>query len=170
MKIIKLAFQLVKEQKLRNLLIIIGISLGAIIITSSQIFISSIEESNEASIKELYGEMDLYVGHQLGVAEDTTDPVSEDDYRSIKHLEKVEGITPVSYPYLGFEVEYDMFDYIYVGFKDEPLAYQTTMVEIGDQRLPGPGEVIVSTAYAKANNITEGDSISLPFPPKEHQT
>ncbi|MBM7839351.1 putative ABC transport system permease protein [Alkalihalobacillus xiaoxiensis] len=169
MKIIKLAFQLVKEQKLRNLLIIIGISLGAIIITSSQIFISSIEESNEASIKELYGEMDLYVGHQLGVADDTTDPVSEDDYRSIENLEKVEGITPVSYPYLGFEVEYDMFDYIYVGFKDEPLAYQTTMVEIGDQRLPGPGEVIVSTAYAKANNITEGDSISLPFPPKEHQ-
>ncbi|KYG25590.1 ABC transporter permease [Alkalihalobacillus trypoxylicola] len=169
MKLIRLAFKLIYEQKLRNLLMILGVSLGAMIITASQIFIASIEESNEASVKDLFGEIDLYVGHQLNLSHDSRIPVSDDDFNQIRSLEQVKELTPVSYPYLGMEIEYDLHDEIYVGFKNEPLAYETTMVEIGVQELPGAAEVIVSPAYAKLNNINVGDVIKLPFPPKEEQ-
>ncbi|KMK76252.1 ABC transporter permease [Alkalihalobacillus pseudalcaliphilus] len=169
MKLIKLAFQLVYEQKFRNLLIIFGISLGAIIITSSQIFIASIEESNEISVKELYGEIDLYVGHQLNLSHESKDPVSSNDINQIRSLDQVKELTPVSYPYLGMEIEYEMHDDIYVGFRNEPLAYETTMVEIGEQDIPGPAEVIVSPSYAKSKDINVGDLIQLPFPPNKEQ-
>ncbi|WP_020620538.1 FtsX-like permease family protein [Paenibacillus daejeonensis] len=165
MKLMKWMVGMIMSQKLRNVFILIGISLGAIIIASSQILMASIEQSNEASVKELFGDMDMYVGHQLSMEHDTDEPLSEEEVQQISSLEHVAAITPMLYPYLGKEAEYNMWDTVYVGFKDEPLAYESTMVEIGDQKLPDNGEVIISSQYAHLHNIEIGDSMELPFPP-----
>ncbi|GAK05550.1 hypothetical protein JCM19037_4056 [Geomicrobium sp. JCM 19037] len=164
-----LAFRYLSRQRLKTMLIVISISLGAALLSASQVFLASIEKSNELSIQSVYGDVDLYVGYQLSIHDELRKPLTEEDLKNLESLTEVRQIGTIHYPYLGYEEEYEMWDDIYVGFNEEPLAYESTMVDIGEQTIPAEREVIVSRAYASIHDVAIGDNIDLLFPPGEKE-
>lgn len=159
--LVKTVMQFLLSHKSRNLFLIIGVALGVALIVLAQILLASLEKSNEMGIKEQYGDFDLVVGYQT--AEHT---VEAEEIEIIKNIEGVENVSLFLYPYLNKETEMDMWRQpIYVGFEDDDLALEHPFVSIAEGDFPKEGEALVSSVYAKRNQLEIGSSIEMLFPP-----
>ncbi|MBO1001246.1 FtsX-like permease family protein [Pseudogracilibacillus auburnensis] len=159
--LVKTVVQFLLSHKRRNLFLIIGVALGVALIVVTQTLLASLEKSNEMVIKEQHGDFDLVVGYQ------TADrSVDADEIEVIKRMNEVENVSLFIYPYLNKETEMDMWEQpIYVGFEDEELALEHPFVSIAKGDFPKEGEALVSSTYAKQNELEIGSSIEMVFPP-----
>ncbi|PEA54838.1 hypothetical protein CON64_11080 [Bacillus pseudomycoides] len=161
----KIALNLLTVRKNRTIFAIIGISMGIFLLVSSQILITSVEESHRNSIREQYGDYDLVVGYQ-----NSNQFLSNQDIEQIKNIDHIMDTSPFLYPYLGKEVEMQLSDYpSYVGFKDEKLAYEYPLIKIAEGNFPKEKEVLIPAAFAKSRQLEVGSYIEWPFPPNKTQ-
>lgn len=158
------AFQFILAQKKRNLFIMVGLSLGILLIVAAQILMTSLEEAHEAWVKETYGEYDMSVGYFQ-----SDKFLNESEIEEIESYKQIRDSSHYLYPYFGREDFPEMvLDYPwYVGVKDEPLARFVQYKILPEGVFPKPGEVVISNYYAELHDIKVGDVIPLPFPPLE---
>lgn len=159
--LVKAAFNFLLTHKSRNAFLILGISLGVALIVIVQILLGSVQESNEKTIRENLGDFDLVVGYQ-----DANKSLTNSEIETIEGIDGVEKITPFLYPYLNKEDEYEMWEEpVYVGFNNDELAYEYPFVSIDSGDFPEPEEAIVSSTYARLNDLQIGSTIEMNFPP-----
>lgn len=159
---IKAAINSLFNHKARNAFLVLGMSLGIALIVIVQILLASLQESNEQTIKDLYGDFDIVVGYQ-----DSHKSVTKSEIETIEAIEGVEKTSPFLYPYLNNEEEYDMWsEPIYIGFNNDELANEYPFVSIESGDFPKAAEALISPTYAKLNNLQIGSMIELNFPPQ----
>ncbi|MFP7736823.1 ABC transporter permease [Priestia aryabhattai] len=166
--IFSLAKSFLKSRKSRTLLSIIGISIGFMLLISSNILMSTLEKSNENIVEEKYGNYDLIVGYQR-----STLFLNSSDVDKINKFENVQRTSPFLYPYIGkgnpYKKEMELQP-MYVGLKNDSLSKEHELTKLSSGHLPGKSEVAIPYSWAKAKNLKIGSKLTFPFPPNGEKT
>lgn len=166
--IFSLAKSFLKSRKNRTILSIIGISIGFMLLISSNILMSTLEKSNENIVEEKYGNYDLIVGYQKSSLF-----LNNSDVDKINKLENIQQTSPFLYPYIGKDNPYKKEMEIqptYVGLKSDSLSKEHELTKLSSGHLPGKSEVVIPYSWAKAKNLKLGSKLTFPFPPNEQRT
>ncbi|MDN4865813.1 ABC transporter permease [Priestia megaterium] len=166
--IFSLAKSFLKSRKSRTILSIIGISIGFMLLISSNILMSTLEKSNENIVEEKYGNYDLIVGYQKSSLF-----LNNSDVDKINKLENIQQTSPFLYPYIGKDNPYKKEMEIqptYVGLKSDSLSKEHEFTKLSSGHLPGKSEVVIPYSWAKAKNLNLGSKLTFPFPPNEQRT
>ncbi|NGY85456.1 FtsX-like permease family protein [Bacillus megaterium] len=166
--IFSLAKSFLKSRKSRTLLSIIGISIGFMLLISSNILMSTLEKSNENIVEEKYGNYDLIVGYQK-----STLFLNNNDVDKINKFENVQQTSPFLYPYIGKDNPYKKemeLQPMYVGLKNDSLSKEHELTRLSSGHLPGKSEVAIPYSWAKAKNLKVGSKLTFPFPPNKEKT
>ncbi|MGG3927425.1 FtsX-like permease family protein [Metabacillus fastidiosus] len=166
--IFSLAKNFLISRKSRTILSIIGISIGFILLISSNILMSTLEKSNEDIIKEKYGDYDIIAGYQT-----SSSFIAGNELAKINKLENVQTTTPFLYPYIGNDNPYKKeleLQPMYVGLKDDSLSREHQFTKLSKGDLPGEAEVVIPYSWAKAKNLKIGSKLTFPFPPNKEKT
>ncbi|MGY0434425.1 ABC transporter permease [Bacillus rugosus] len=157
----QLAWRFLKARRARSLFAVIGISLGVMLLIISQIMMATLEQSNEKSVLEKYGNFDLISGYN-----GSTKKLSANDLQTIKGFSDVNQITPMLFPYASENMPAAVAAQpVYIGFKHNQLAMEHPLVSIDKGEFPQSKEVVIPARYAKSKGLDIHSEISLPFPP-----
>ncbi|MDU9691979.1 ABC transporter permease [Priestia aryabhattai] len=166
--IFSLANSFLKSKKSRTILSIIGISIGFMLLISSNILMSTLEKSNENIVEEKYGNYDLIVGYQKSSLF-----LNNSDVDKINEFDNVQQTSPFLYPYIGkgnpYKKEIEIQP-MYVGLKNDSLSKEHEFTKLSSGHLPGKSEVVIPYSWAKAKNLKIGSKLTFPFPPNEEKT
>lgn len=166
--IFSLAKSFLKSRKSRTILSIIGISIGFMLLISSNILMSTLEKSNENIVEEKYGNYDLIVGYQKSSLF-----LDSSDINKINKFDNVQQTSPFLYPYIGKDNPYKKemeIQPMYVGLKNDSLSKEHEFTKLSSGHLPGKSEVVIPYSWSKAKNLKIGSTLTFPFPPNEEKT
>ncbi|WP_337050675.1 ABC transporter permease [Priestia megaterium] len=166
--IFSLAKRFLQSRKSRTTLSVIGISLGFMLLTSSNTLMSTLEKSNENIVEEKYGNYDLIVGYQ-----NSRLFLNNSDIDKINEFKNVQQTSPFLYPYIGQDNPYKKemeIQPMYVGLKDDSLSKEHEFTKLSSGHLPGKSEVVIPYSWSKAKNLKIGSTLTFPFPPNEEKT
>lgn len=166
--IFSLAKRFLQSRKSRTILSVIGISLGFMLLTSSNTLMSTLEKSNENIVEEKYGNYDLIVGYQ-----NSRLFLNNSDIDKINEFKNVQQTSPFLYPYIGQDNPYKKemeIQPMYVGLKDDSLSKEHEFTKLSSGHLPGKSEVVIPYSWSKAKNLKIGSTLTFPFPPNEEKT
>ncbi|WP_255906743.1 ABC transporter permease [Priestia aryabhattai] len=166
--IFSLAKRFLQSRKSRTILSVIGISLGFMLLTSSNTLMSTLEKSNENIVEEKYGNYDLIVGYQNSSLFLNTSAIDK-----INELKNVQQTSPFLYPYIGPDNPYKKemeIQPMYVGLKDDSLSKEHEFTKLSSGHLPRKSEVVIPYSWSKVKNLKIGSTLTFPFPPNEEKT
>lgn len=166
--IFSLAKSFLQSRKSRTISSVIGISLGFMLLTSSNTLMSTLEKSNENIVEEKYGNYDLIVGYQ-----NSRLFLNNSDIDKINEFKNVQQTSPFLYPYIGQDNPYKKemeIQPMYVGLKDDSLSKEHEFTKLSSGHLPGKSEVVIPYSWSKAKNLKIGSTLTFPFPPNEEKT
>ncbi|MCY7793618.1 ABC transporter permease, partial [Bacillus haynesii] len=160
----QLAWRFLKARRARSIFAVIGISLGVMLLIISQIMMTTLEQSNEKTVLEKYGDFDLVSGYN-----GSTKKLSAKDLQTIEGFPDVDQITPMLFPYASKDMPAAVASQpVYIGFKHHQLAMEHPLVSIGKGGFPRAQEVVIPARYAKAKGLDVDSEISFPFPPGDN--
>lgn len=160
----QLAWRFLKARRARSIFAVIGISLGVMLLIISQIMMTTLEQSNEKTVLEKYGDFDLVSGYN-----GSTKKLSAKDLQTIEGFPDVDQITPMLFPYASKDMPAAVASQpVYIGFKHHQLAMEHPLVSIGKGGFPKAQEVVIPARYAKAKGLDVDSEISFPFPPGDN--
>lgn len=162
----RLAWRFLIARKIRAFFAIMGISLGVLLLVSSQTMMSTLQHSTEVSARERFGDFDLIAGYNKGQR-----LLSSKDITWINNLEGVQETTPILLPYTaGHMPENVAVQPFYYSFKADRLAAEHELLSLQTGSFPEDAQVLISSKYAKEAGLGIGSTLTLPFPPAEDQT
>lgn len=156
---IRYALKSIKQNWLRNILIVIGASLGVMLATMLLLGNKSVEQTVMQQVKVRYGDYDMQFGYLKNDMYLTTQQLNQ-----ISSLGNAEKISKALIPYpLPNHPELKGKPTYWGTEKDSPdlLSFQLLTGRYPEK---GP-EMAITKAYAERENIQLGDQVSMPFPP-----
>ncbi|BFH59472.1 FtsX-like permease family protein [Paenibacillus azoreducens] len=162
MNLLGIAWKFFKLKKGRSFFSVLGISLGIMMLIISQILLFTVEKSNEATVRQKYGNFDMLVGYQTN-----KQYLAQEDLAFINNIPGVIQSSSLLYPYLVKDKsQSELLDMpVYVGLKNDSLSKELPFHHIGEGAFPKENEVVLSQSYLKSNGLNIGSIIDLPFPP-----
>lgn len=154
--LVALAFRFLRSRRLRTGLSMLAVALGTGLLAALLTLNATMDRALDEQIARNFGTYDLMAGyHEPGKT------LSPDDEATIRSLPEVDDAAGVLIPQLDSLSKGRNVGLLYYGVPDTPLGRQFMSPKEG--RYPGPGEVLISEAWAKVRGLTVGDMAELPM-------
>ncbi len=148
---LSLGLRFLKARRLRSLLSVLSVLLGTGLLAALLTLSASMDRALDEQMARNFGTFDLMAGYHQ--PDRFLSPSDEDKIRQIPGVVDVAGVLIPSGAPPGM---------LYYGVPDTPLGRQ--LVTPKDGAYPGPGEVLISEAWAKMRDLGIDDTTELPLP------